>query len=97
MSPSMTKFHGFFCNVRQIFCSLHIFLIKKYFSVISSVFDKTRQKQKSKNINRTLQHLETSEVWFEYRESQKNVTCVSSFYPIFKISRSCDDISQPCL
>jgi hypothetical protein len=63
MSPSMTKFHGFFCNVRQIFCSWHIFLIKKYFSVISSVFDKTRQKQKSKNINRTLQHLETSEVW----------------------------------
>jgi hypothetical protein len=41
MSPSMTKFHGFFCNVRQIVCSLHIFLIKKYFSVISLVFDKT--------------------------------------------------------
>jgi hypothetical protein len=69
------------CNVRQIFCSLHIFLIKKYFSVISSVFDKTRQKQKSKNINRILQHLETSEVWFECRESPKYVTCVSSFYP----------------
>jgi hypothetical protein len=85
MSPSMTKFHGFFCNVRQIFCSLHIFLIKKYFSVICSVFDKTRQKQKSKNINRTLQHLETSEVWFECRESRKNVTCVSSFYPIYLI------------
>jgi hypothetical protein len=83
MSPSMRKFHGFFCNVRQIFCSWHIFLIKKYFSVISSVFDKTRQKQKSKNINRTLQHLETSEVWLECRESRKNVTCVRSFYPIY--------------
>jgi hypothetical protein len=82
MSPSMTKIHGFFCNVRQIFCSLYIFLIKKYFLVISSVFDKTQQKQKSKNINRTLQHLETSEVWFECRESRKNVTCVSLFYPI---------------
>jgi hypothetical protein len=69
MSPGMTKFHGFFCNVRQIFCSLHIFLIKKYFSVISSVFDKTWQKQKSKNIHRTVQHLETSEVWLECRES----------------------------
>jgi hypothetical protein len=81
MSPSMTKFHGFFCNVRQIFCYLHIFLIKKYFSVISSVFDKTWQKQKSKNIIRIVQALETSEVWFECRESRKNVTCVSSFYP----------------
>jgi hypothetical protein len=82
MIPSMTKFHGFFCNVRQIFCSLHIFLNKKYFSLISSVFDKTRQVKKSKNINRTLLHLETSEVWFECRESRKNVTCVISFYPI---------------
>jgi hypothetical protein len=54
MSPSMTKFHGFFCNVRQIFCSFHIFLIKKYFFVIYSVFDKTRQEKKPKNINRTL-------------------------------------------
>jgi hypothetical protein len=83
MCPSMRKFYGFFCNVRQIFCSWHIFLIKKHFSVISSVFDKTRQKQKSKNINRTLQHLETSEVWLECRESRKNVTCVRSFYPIY--------------
>jgi hypothetical protein len=70
----MTKFHGFFCSVRQIFCSLHIFLIKKYFPVISSVFDKTRQKQKSKNINRILLHLEISEVWFE-----------CSFYPIYTL------------
>jgi hypothetical protein len=62
---------------------LHIFLIKKYFSVISSVFDKTWQKLKSKNINRTVQHLETSEVWFECGESRKNVTCVSLFYPIY--------------
>jgi hypothetical protein len=62
---------------------LHIFLIKKYFSAISSVFDKTRQKQKSKNINRTLQHLETSEVWFECRELRKNVMCVSLFYPMY--------------
>jgi hypothetical protein len=84
MSPCMTKFHGFFCNVRQICCSLHISLIKKYFSVFSSVFDKTRQEQKSKkNINRTLLDLETSEVWFECRESRKNVTCVRSFYPIY--------------
>jgi hypothetical protein len=29
---------------------LHIFLIKKYFSVISSVFDKTQQEKKSKNL-----------------------------------------------
>jgi hypothetical protein len=36
---------------------LHIFLIKKYFSVISSVFDKTWQKQKSKNIHRTVQRI----------------------------------------
>jgi hypothetical protein len=38
--------------VRQIFCFLNIFFIKKYFSVFSSVFDKTWQEQKSKNINR---------------------------------------------
>jgi hypothetical protein len=82
MSASMTKFHGFFCNVRQVFCSLHFFLIKKYFSVLSSVFDKTRQEKKSKNINRTLLHSETSEVWFECRKLRKNVTCVRSFYPI---------------
>jgi hypothetical protein len=85
MSPSMTRFHGFFCNVRQIFCSLHIFLIKKYFSVFSSIFDKTRQEQKSKNINRTLLHSETTEVWFECQKLRKNVTCVRSFYPISRI------------
>jgi hypothetical protein len=78
-----------FCNVRQNFCSLNIFLIKKYFSVISSVFDKTRQEKKSKNINRTLLHLETSEVRFKCRESRKNVTCVRSFYPIY-VQRDCD-------
>jgi hypothetical protein len=71
MSPSMTKFHGFFCDVRQIFCSLHISLIKKYFSVIASVFDKTRQKKKSKNINSTLIHLETSEVGLNVENHEK--------------------------
>jgi hypothetical protein len=61
---------------------LHISLIKKYFSVFPSVFDKTRQKQKSKHIKtnqmktnqnkiRTLLHLETSEVCFECQKSQK--------------------------
>jgi hypothetical protein len=70
-SPSMTKFHGFFCNVRQIFCSLHIFLIKKYFSVISSVFDKTWQEKKSKNINRTLLHLETSKFGLNVENREK--------------------------
>jgi hypothetical protein len=77
----MTKFYGVFCNDRRIFCFLHISLIKKYFSVFSSVFDKTRQEQKSKNINRTLLHLETSEVWFECRKSRKNVTTDRLFYP----------------
>jgi hypothetical protein len=48
MSSSMTKFHGFFCNVRQILCSLYISLIKKYVSVFSSVFDKTRQEKLQK-------------------------------------------------
>jgi hypothetical protein len=57
MGPSMTKFHGFFCNDRQIFCFLHISSIKKYFSVFSLVFDKTWQEQKSTNTNRTILHL----------------------------------------
>jgi hypothetical protein len=87
----MTKFHAFFCNLRQIFCSLHYSLIKKYFSVVSSVFDKTRQEKKSKNINRTLLHLETSEIWLECRKSRKNVTYDRLFYPIYVLYK--DDTS----
>jgi hypothetical protein len=80
----MTKFHGFFCNVRQIFCSLHNFFNKKIFYSIFSVFDKIWQEQKTKNINRKELHLETSEVRFECRKSQKkNVTYARMFCPIF--------------
>jgi hypothetical protein len=72
MSPSMTKFHGYFCNVRQIFYLLHIFLIKKYFSVNSSVFDKTRPKQKYKQNITTLRDLR-SLVWMSRIAKKCNV------------------------
>jgi hypothetical protein len=64
----MKKFHGF-CVERLII-------------VLSSVFDKTRQDKKLKNIKTTLLHLETPEDWFECRQSRKYVT-----YAIFGSQR----------
>lgn len=64
----MTKFHGFFCNVRQFFCFLHNFLLKKYFTVFFSDIAKSWQKQKSKNKKWRLPLLDSSENLFELRK-----------------------------